>query len=127
MVNPSPQSNPFTFGVNRGMKADLIRQYKLILKGNDVSKLVEQEMTEKEETFWKESEFSTKNLLMKIIGYSIGITLIILCVLIIEERSIPGIIFGSITIGFVGQYLYYDFRVIIEKKGEGKPGYNRLR
>jgi hypothetical protein len=123
MVSPSPRSNPFTFGVKRRMKYNLIQQYKLILDGKDVAKLTDQELAEREEAFWQESELSSTNLIAKLIGCPIGIALVVLCILIVMDMTAPGVIIGLTTIGFVCQYFYYDLKIMIEKERRKRPGF----
>lgn len=125
MVNPSIRSNPFVFGLDEKMKHELIKQYKLAIQDQDVMDMVEQQISIYEEKFWSESEFSTKNFIMRIVGYVLSFVLIAICVLVILEKNLSGIIVGLITIGFVGQYLYYDMKIIREKKRRTKPGYNK--
>ena len=125
MVNPSIRSNPFVFGLDEKMKHELIKQYKLAIQGQDVMDMVDQQVVMEEEKFWNESEFSTKNFLMRIVGYILSFALITICVLLILEKNLTGILVGLIIIGLVGQYLYYDIKIIREKKRRTRPGYNK--
>ena len=127
MVNPSLRSNPFTFGLNRRNKIELIKQYKSILQGDNVTAIVKQQIIKRNEEFWNESESSSKNMIMKLIGYPLGIAFMMLGCWMLLQKDLEGLIFGSITIGFVVQYFYYDLKVIVEKrKRKREPGYNRL-
>jgi hypothetical protein len=115
MVSPAIKSNPFSFGLNKKNEIELRTQYSNVLNGENVVENTEQELIKRELEFWNESELSTKNFLMKLIAYPIGIALAILAIYLISTLEIQGIFHGVIVLGFVGSYFYYDIKVIIEK------------
>ena len=116
MVNPSIRSNPFTFGLNKKNKLELIRQYQLILKGENVVESAEKEIEKREEEFWEESEWNFKNVLKRIIGYGLSIPFIILGVWMISTGEFKAIGIGITLIGICSSYIYQDIQVIREKR-----------
>ncbi len=116
MVNPSTRSNPFTLGLNKKNKTELISQYQSILKGNDVNVIAINEIAKREKKIWSESEWTFKNIIKRIIGYGLSILFIVLAIWMILSYEIKGLIYGIILIGFCGTYIYYDVKVILEKK-----------
>ncbi|HHH50332.1 MAG TPA: hypothetical protein ENK52_05075 [Saprospiraceae bacterium] len=125
MVNPSTRSNPFSFGLNKKNKLALIRQYQLILKGENVVESADKEIEKREEEFWEESEWNIKNALKRIIGYGLSIPFIILGIWMISSGEIKGIGIGIVLIGLCSSYIYQDIQVIRQKrKRKKKPGYN---
>ena len=127
MVNPATNSNPFTFGTNKKNKLELINQYQLVLKGKDVVEIADKEIEKKEEEFWEESEWNFKNLLIRIIGYSLSILFIGLGIMMITSGELKEIGIGIVIIGLCLSYIYQDIQVIREKKKRKKPGHNNLR
>jgi|GEM_PF-2349834 len=115
MVNPSLRSNPFTLGLNRKNKFELIRQYQLILNGNNVNEIENQKIVQKEEEFWNESEWTFKNTIKRVIGYGFSILFIIIGVLFMFEADIQGLIYGVLMLLFSASYIFYDVKVILEK------------
>ncbi len=127
MVNPSTRSNPFTFGLNKKNKLELIRQYQLILKGENVVELANNEIEKREAEFWEESEWNIKNLLERIIGYGLSIPFIGLGIWMISTCELRAIGMGIVLIGLCSSYIYYDLQVIREKRNrKKKSGYNRV-
>lgn len=120
MVNPSTRSNPFTLGLNKKNNFALIRQYQSILEGNNVNELVEKEIVQKEEAFWEESEWTFENSIKRIIGYSLTMLFTLLALWMISEKEIQGIIYGLLIIGISVSYIFYDIKLILEKKKRNK-------
>lgn len=115
MVNPSTQSNPFTFGLNKKNKFQLIQQYQLILKDENVVESADKEIIKREAEFWAESEWNFKNILKRIIGYGLSIPFIILGIWMISSGEIEQIGSGILVIGLCSSYIYQDIQVIREK------------
>ncbi len=125
MVNPSIRSNPFTFGLNKKNKLQLIRQYKLIIKGENVVESADKELEKREKRFWEESEWSFKNVLKRVIGYGLSIPFIGLGIWMISTGKIEEIGVGLFLVGLCSSYIYQDIQVIREKrKRKKKPDYN---
>lgn len=116
MVNPSIRSNPHTFGLNKKNKLELIQQYQLILKGENVVESANNEIEKREKEFWDESEWTFKNSMMRIIGYGLSILFVILAIWMISEGEILGLLLGITILGFCGSYIFFDIKVIKEKK-----------
>lgn len=115
MVNPSIRSNPFTFGLNKKNKMELIDQYQSILKGNDVVEIANSIIAKREEEFWNESEWTFSNSIKRIVGYGLSILFIILAFWMISEGEIQGLIYGIVILAFCGTYIFYDIKVILKK------------
>jgi len=125
MVNPSMRSNPFTFGLNRRNKLELIRQYELILKGERVVESANNEIEKREEEFWEESEWNIKNILKRVVGYGLSILFIGLAIWMISTGELIAIGMGIVVIGLCSSYIYQDIQVIREKRNRKKKlGYN---
>ncbi|MFK7983986.1 MAG: hypothetical protein AB8G86_28675 [Saprospiraceae bacterium] len=120
MVNPSTRSNPFLFKLNKRNKLELIRQYQSILKGNNVREIVNEEIEKKEEEFWNESEWTLGNIMKRVIGYGLSILFIMLAFGMMSEGEIQGLIYGIMILGFCGSYIFYDIKVILEKKKKAR-------
>jgi hypothetical protein len=114
MVNPHIKSHPLSFGVNRNNINELLKQYKLILKGENVLKIENATFSEKERKseFWNQSEWSTKNVLFRIVVYLAIILLTSAGILMIIEGEI---LFGLTFIGICAYYVSLDIGVIRQK------------
>jgi heme/copper-type cytochrome/quinol oxidase subunit 4 len=120
MVNPSIRSNPHTFGLNKKNKLELIKQYQLILKGENVVESANNEIEKREKEFWEESEWTFKNSMMRIIGYGLSILFIILAIWIISKGEIQGLLLGITILGLCGLYFFFDIKVLKQKKEKKK-------
>ncbi len=120
MVNPSTRSNPFTFGLNKKNKLELIRQYQLILQGDNVVENAAKEIKKREEEFWEESEWNFNNVLKKAVGYGLSIPLIGLGIWMISSGHIKSIGMGIVLVGLCSSYIYQDIQVVREKRNRKK-------
>lgn len=116
MVYPSTGSNPFTFGLNKRNKFELIRQYQSILKGENVIENTNKEIERREAMFWKESEWNVNNILKRIVGYGLSISFIGLSVYMITSGDVKAIGAGIVLIGLCLPYIFQDIKVIREKE-----------
>lgn len=114
MVNPVVRTLAF-FGPIKKKKFELLDQYRLILKGNDVIELANQKIVQQEEDFWKESEWTVKNTIKRILGYGLSILFIALGVFFILEGNIQEVLCGFLMIIFSLTYIFLDVKVILEK------------
>lgn len=120
MVNPSMNSNPFSFGLNKKNKLKLIHQYQSVLKGNNVIEIANTEIEKREEAFWNESEWTFVNTIKRIIGYGASILFGILSYWMISDGEIRGLIYGIIILGCCSSYIFYDIKVILEKNKKNR-------
>ena len=120
MVNPSNRSNPFTFGLNKKNKMELIHQYQSILKGNNVSETANSQIKKREEKFWNESEWTFVNIVKRIVGYGLSILFIVFAYWMMSEGEVQGLIYGMVLLGFCGSYIFYDIKVILKKNKKKK-------
>lgn len=120
MVNPSMRSNPFTLGLNRKHKMELIRQYQAVLKGDPVLSIARNEIKKREEKFWEEPEWTLKNILVRFTGYGLTLMFLAICILMIYERSWGGLFIGSICLGICSIYIRSDIKIIREKNQRKK-------
>ncbi|AWV98685.1 hypothetical protein [Arcticibacterium luteifluviistationis] len=125
MVNPSIRSNPFTFGLNKKNKSDLIRQYQLVLLKKNLIELANREIQKREEEFWQEPEGSFKNVLIRIVGYGISILFIGLGVWLITFGELKAIGMGIMLIGLCASYIYQGIKIISEKSKRKKSSYSK--
>ncbi len=116
MVNPSINSNPFTFGFNKKNKLELICQYQSILKGENVVETANKEIEKREDEFWNESEWTLKNILMRIVGYGLVALFVLIGILLFYHGAWEGVIPIAISSGICLTYVKTDLQVIREKK-----------
>ena len=124
MVEPSFRSNPVTFGVNKRNINKLLDQYQKALKGEDVIVKANAEVKKRENEFWEDSEFTLVNNLKRLIGYIISVSFIALSVWMIVKGEIQGIIYGIMILGLCGSYIYFDLKIILEKRQKRR---NRIK
>jgi hypothetical protein len=120
MVNPSIRSNPFTFGLNRKNKLELIRQYQAVLKGQDVVENAYKEIKKREEEFWAASEWNVGSILTRIVGYGLILIFLLIGILFIYEASWEGIFPILLSIGISLTYVKSDIQIIREKNQRKK-------
>lgn len=125
MVNPAISSNPFTFGMVKKNKVELIRQYQFILNGENVVDLAEKEIEKREVEFWDESEWNVKNLLKRIIGYVLSVPFMGLGIWLIVSGDWKGIGIGIVIVWLCSSYIYHDIMIIREKRKRRRSCYNR--
>ena len=116
IVEPSYRANPFTFGSNKKNIRLLLEQYQMALEGADVIELANNEITKRENEFWQESEFNFINTIKRIIGYGLSIFFFGLSIWMILKGKLQGLIYTIIILTLCGNYIYYDLKVIREKK-----------
>lgn len=116
MPRPSIRSNPFTFGQNKKNKLALIRQYQLIIKGENVIEVACEIVAKRESEFWEESEWSIKNTLKRVLGYGLSLLFIVLAVMMITTGGFFEILLGLALIGLCLSYIYQDIQVIRKKR-----------
>lgn len=116
MVAPSMRSNPFSFGWNKKNKLALIRQYQSIMKGEDVGKQVNAEIEKREQAFWDQSEWTFKAIIKRMIGYGLTMLFLVIAFLMFMEGGAKEVIYGITIVLFCAYYIYYDVKVILEKK-----------
>ena len=120
MVNPSTNSNPFTFGINKKNKFELIRQYQLILNGENVIEDVDNELKKREAKFWEESEWTMGNILMRITGYGLTSIFLLIGILFVCEGTWEGLIPIILSIGMSLTYIKTDIKILKEKSRRKK-------
>jgi len=120
MVTPSIRAHPFTFGHNRKNKVKLLQQYKSVLEGNDVLENANIELEKRENDFWKESEWTLSKTIMRIIGYTLSTLFVSISILAITTGKFQLFIFGAVLMVISGTYIFYDIKVIIEKKKKAR-------
>ena len=91
-----------------------------ILKGRDVEKIVAEKLIKEEEAFWKESEWTIKIILMRIVGYGSTIIFLLIGMVIIYEDVWKGILPVILSIGICYIYVKYDIQIIREKNRRKK-------
>ena len=69
-----------------------------------------------ENDFWEESEFTLVNNLKRIIGYGLSLFFIALSIWMIIKGKLQGLLYAIIILGLCGNYVYYDLKIIHEKK-----------
>lgn len=116
MVNPSIRSNPFTFGLNKKNKVELIRQYQLILKGEDVVTIANKEIEKREKEYWKESEWTFGKFLTRIIMYCFFSVFFIFGIWMIFTGELKTIGIGIFLVGLASLYIYFDIQLILKKR-----------
>jgi len=120
MVTPSIRSNPFTFGHNKKNIVKLLNEYKSILEGNDVVKNANIELEKREQDFWNESEWTLSKIIMRMIGYTLSILFVSISIFAITQGNIHLFIIGAVLMIISGTYIFYDLKVIIEKKKKAR-------
>lgn len=123
---PSIRSSPITFGKKKRMKLKLIGQYQSIIKGINVSEEANKEIKRREEEFWNESEWTLSNSIKRIVLYSLSIPFIILAIWIMSKGISKHFFVGLGLISICGTYIYFDLKVIIEKRKRKKQGHNNI-
>lgn len=118
MVNPSLRSSPFSFGINKKSKIELLRQYRLITSGEDIGKLANSILIKREEDFWNESEWTVMKIIKRIVLYSISILFIVLSFFILSTGEIKSIILAIFPLGLCILYVYDDIKLILKKKNK---------
>ncbi|MDD4970616.1 MAG: hypothetical protein PHT07_14415 [Paludibacter sp.] len=122
MPAPSIRSNPFSFGLNKKNRNLFRTQLQKALNGENVVELAEIDQKEKDDKFWKESELSPKNLVLKILGYSLTLFFVGLSVFILYTNfSITSIIFCGAILNICSIFIIADFKIIKEKNRRKKP------
>ena len=91
-----------------------------ILRGKEVEKIVAEKQIKEEEEFWEESEWTIKNILMRIVGYGLTTIFLLIGILGIYEGAWEGIIPVGLSLGIGLTYIKNDIQVIREKNRRKK-------
>lgn len=116
MVEPSFRANPVTLGSNKRNIMVLLDQYQKALNGEDVISKANIEVAKNEHDFWEESEFTLVNNLKRIIGYGLSLFFIALSIWMIIKGKLQGLLYAIIILGLFGNYVFYDLKIILERK-----------
>jgi hypothetical protein len=127
MVNPSLNSSPITLGLNKRSKLQLLKQYQLALKGVNVSLNASKEIERKEKEFWSESEWTLSNTIKRIFLYGLSIPFLIVAIWGMIDGGPPNAyVIGPPILAICGSYIFFDLKVIIEKRKKKKKGHNTI-
>ena len=91
-----------------------------ILKGKEVEKIIAEKHIKEEEEFWAESEWTIKNILMRIVGYGFTIIFLLIGILAFYEGAWEGIIPMILSVGISLSYIKNDIQILREKNRRNK-------
>lgn len=116
--NPYIKNASYSFERNKENRMNFAYNAAALLRGEDVSQLIEDRKDRKEEHFWTESEWTLKKWIERIAAY--GFTLLFLClmVLVFPETPLLAVLFLILGGGLGGLYIWSDVKLIRLKRQE---------